>query len=96
MKINEYIENHKIKWFDITLLSKNDVISFLNIFKNEITIYWFDWFYLQEDWSYQIDQNYCRDYSRFSEEESYNLALEFFLKNEVNNIYYYYLSFSEK
>lgn len=95
-KIFEFINKNKQKDYNINLLSIEKSIELLDLLKqNNIEIYWFDGFKLLEDWKYQIDQVFSRDYSSFSQEEAYNLSKEYFLKSNEKHIYYE-ISFNEK
>lgn len=87
-KIKKFIEKNKIKNIWINIFSYKNTLRLLNILiDNDIRIDWFDWFDISNN-SYQINQNYSRDYSNFSKEDSYKLILEYFLKTEYNDKFY--------
>lgn len=84
-----FIESYKIKWYDLTLYSKKISILFIDLLKeNNYKVDWFDGFKIYKDWKYQIDQDYSRDYSNFSFQDSYSLTKEYFLKSKRDDIYY--------
>jgi len=79
---------NKVKNIWIDILNYENTIKLIKILiKNNILIYWFDWFEVNDN-LYQINQNYSRDYSSFSKEDSYKLVLEYFLKTEYTDKYY--------
>jgi len=88
--IYEYISNKSRKWFwELVLFDIQDALGFIEILlKEHKSIYGFDWFRLLYEWKYQIDQDFCRDYSRFSNEERYSLIKEYFLKSNDKAIFY--------
>ena len=94
--ILKYIWDYKkVSFWDLNLLDKDSSLALIELlYQENIRIYWFDGFYLLEKWKYQIDQDFSRDYSRFSLQESYELCKEYFLKSRDKNIFYE-ISFSE-
>lgn len=88
-KIDDFLKNKSIS-DNILLLNKKDSLNFIELLNNKkMKIFWFDWFTL-ENWKYQIQQDYSRDYSRFSLEDSYLLSKEYFLKDNTDSIFYYF------
>lgn len=87
--VKTFFHSHRLKWYDLILLSTQSSIIFIDLLKDyKYKIDGFDGFKIFDDWKYQIDQNYSRDYSNFTLEESYLLIKEYFLKSENSNIYY--------
>lgn len=83
------IEALSNKKYGYGFLNKNEVIKVIKLLQeNNIPVSGFDGFSPHPDGRVQIEQDFSRDYSKFSAKEAYDLSLEYFLKDRsIDTLY---------
>lgn len=102
--IHELLKEYRSGDDRLNLLTKEKALLFiLELKKQDIRVYGFDGFnvgknikpipgFALNDKSVQIEQNYSRDYSRYSKDEQYQMCIDYFTQ-ESNQETLYDISF---
>jgi len=88
-EIISFLDKKKVPGYGMNLLRKEDCIELIKLCqKNSVRVFGFDGFIIHPNYGVQIEQDYSRDYSKFSSEQAAQLSLEYFSKDRSENVLY--------
>ncbi len=91
-EIKKFIEENKTRKNEesgMRLLTKADCIKSLDLFKkNNVKLCGFEGYRVFPSGSIQSDQTFWRDYSRFTQQQAWELCYEYFNKDTSSNVEY--------